>query len=221
MGCPTLDQAVTTTDFRTGHRPPRRGDRDRQTWPRTGDQASAGRTPQRTEDRCGHTTGQARTPTRPHWQARQFRSTATHTMGSGPPENTRHQRPTPFGPQPSNTHRCSLIRNGSLPGSRDLRDRRNSPHRRPSKRGPLTKQTASREKVSHTSNLRLASSALNSAPVNLVITGVTGPTSIAVSPEPPGSAAMHAGSALAIQRVHQHRRSGFCGNDWGVRSFGG
>src|SRR5882757_4053412 len=32
-------------------------------------------------------------------------------MGAGPPENTRRQRPTPFGPH--RTHSCSLIRNGS------------------------------------------------------------------------------------------------------------
>ncbi len=114
VGRPALGQTVTTADFRTGHPPPRRGDRDRQTWPRQGDQATAGRTPHRTEDRHGHTTGQAPTSTRPCWQARQFRSTATHTMDGGPPENTRHQRPTPFGPQqPSRTHTCSLMRNSS------------------------------------------------------------------------------------------------------------
>jgi hypothetical protein len=66
----------------------------------------------RTEDPCGHTTGQARSPTQPRRQARQFRPTATHTMRTGPPENTRQPRPTPFGPQPSNTHCCSLTRNG-------------------------------------------------------------------------------------------------------------
>jgi IS605 OrfB family transposase len=66
----------------------------------------------RTEDPCGHTTGQARSPTQPRKQARQFRPTATHTMRTGPPENTRQPRPTPFGPQPSNTHCCSLTRNG-------------------------------------------------------------------------------------------------------------
>ncbi|MDT5400783.1 MAG: hypothetical protein QOH27_506 [Mycobacterium sp.] len=112
MGRPTLGQTPTTTDFRTGHPPPRRGGRDRQTSPRTGDQATAGRTPQRTADRYGHATGQARPPAQPRWQARQFRPTATHTMGCGPPENTRHQRPTPSGPQPSRTHSCSLMRNG-------------------------------------------------------------------------------------------------------------
>lgn len=30
-------------------------------------------------------------------------------MRTGSPENTRRQRPTPFGPQPSSTHCCSLI----------------------------------------------------------------------------------------------------------------
>jgi IS605 OrfB family transposase len=42
-----------------GHRYPssRRGGRDRATWPRTGDQATAGRTPHRTADRYGHPTG--------------------------------------------------------------------------------------------------------------------------------------------------------------------
>ena len=36
-------------------------------------------------------------------------------MGSGPPEYTRRQRPTPFGPQPnSRISCCSLIRNGKL-----------------------------------------------------------------------------------------------------------
>src|SRR3979409_1964136 len=113
MGRPTLGETLAAADFRTGHRPSRRGDRDRQTWPRTDDQATAGRTPQRTEDPCGHTTGQARATTEPRWQARQFRPTATHTMRTGPPENTRQPRPTPFGPQPSNTHCCSLTRNGS------------------------------------------------------------------------------------------------------------
>jgi hypothetical protein len=68
--------------------------------------------PQRTEDRCGHTTGQARTSTEPRWQARQFGTTAMHTMRTGPPENTRRQRPTPFGPRPSRTQSCSLMRNG-------------------------------------------------------------------------------------------------------------
>ena len=40
--------------------PSRRGGRHRATWPRLGDQATAGRTPHRTADRCGHSTGQAR-----------------------------------------------------------------------------------------------------------------------------------------------------------------
>ena len=34
-------------------------------------------------------------------------------MRTGSPENTRRQRPTPFGPQPSRTHSYSLIRNGT------------------------------------------------------------------------------------------------------------
>jgi hypothetical protein len=33
-------------------------------------------------------------------------------MRTGPPENTRRQRPTPFEPQPSSTHFCPHIRNG-------------------------------------------------------------------------------------------------------------
>jgi IS605 OrfB family transposase len=33
----------------------------------------------------------------PRWQVRQFRPTAMHTMRNGPPENTHHQRATPFG----------------------------------------------------------------------------------------------------------------------------
>ncbi len=113
LGQPALDHPVAATGFRPGHRDPpsRRGGRDRQTWPRTGDQATAGRTPQRTADRCGHTTGQARSSPRPRWQARQFRPTDTPTMRCiRSPENTRRQRPTPFGPH--RTHSCSLIRNG-------------------------------------------------------------------------------------------------------------
>jgi IS605 OrfB family transposase len=101
------------TDFRPGHRdsPSRRGGRDRQTWPRTGDQATAGRTPHRTADRCGHTTVQARPSPRLRWQARQFRPTDTPTIRYlGSPENTRRQRPTPFGPH--RTHSCALTRNG-------------------------------------------------------------------------------------------------------------
>jgi hypothetical protein len=52
----------------------------------------------------------------PRWQARQFRSTDTPTRRTGPPDNTRRQRPTPFGPQPSRTHSCSLTRNGKVTG---------------------------------------------------------------------------------------------------------
>ena len=60
LGCPALAQTPTTTDFRPGHRhrASRGGGRDRQTWPRLGDQASAGRTPHPTADACGHSTGQ-------------------------------------------------------------------------------------------------------------------------------------------------------------------
>ena len=65
VGCPALGQTLAAGDFRPGHPASRRGGRDRQTWPRHGDQATAGRTPQRTEDRCGHSTGQARSPTEP------------------------------------------------------------------------------------------------------------------------------------------------------------
>ena len=81
LGQSALDHTVAATDFRPGHRDPpsRRGGRDRQTWPRTGDQATAGRTPHRTADRCGHTTVQARPSPRLRWQARQFRPTDTHT----------------------------------------------------------------------------------------------------------------------------------------------
>ena len=112
LGCSTLARTLATADFRTGHPAPCRGGRDRQTWPRTGDQATAGRTPQRTADRCGHTTGQARPPAEHHTTtARQFRPTDTPTTRhAGPPENTHRQRPTPFGPH--RTHSCSVIRNG-------------------------------------------------------------------------------------------------------------
>jgi hypothetical protein len=37
MGRSTLGETPTTADFRTGHPPSRRGDRDRQTWPRIND----------------------------------------------------------------------------------------------------------------------------------------------------------------------------------------
>jgi hypothetical protein len=113
LGQSALDHTVAATDFRPGHRdsPSRRGGRDRQTWPRTGDQATAGRTPHRTADRCGHTTVQARPSPRLRWQARQFRPTDTPTMRYlGSPENTRRQRPAPFGPH--RTHSCALTRNG-------------------------------------------------------------------------------------------------------------
>jgi hypothetical protein len=53
--------------------PSRRGGRE--TWFRIGAQAVAGRTPPRTVDRGGHTTGQARPPLSPRLQARQFRPT--------------------------------------------------------------------------------------------------------------------------------------------------
>jgi 2OG-Fe(II) oxygenase superfamily len=76
-------------------------------WYRTGDQATAGRTPRRTADRCGHTTGQARLSGEPRWQARQFRSTDMPApRRAGPPENTRPPRPRPFGPQ---TEQNSLL----------------------------------------------------------------------------------------------------------------
>src|SRR5580693_8100195 len=61
LGCPALAQTITTTDFRPGHhyRRSRGGGRDRQTWTRLGDQATAGRAPHATADVCRHTTGQA------------------------------------------------------------------------------------------------------------------------------------------------------------------
>ena len=86
-----------------------------------GDQATAGRIPHRTggtsrlrgTDRYGHTTGHARPPAQPGWQARQFRPTDPHTTRrTGPPENTRPPRPTPFGPHPGRTHFCPPTRNG-------------------------------------------------------------------------------------------------------------
>ena len=111
VGQPILENPLTAADFRSGHPPSRRGGRDRQTWPRLGDQATAGRTPQRTEDRCGHSTGQAQSSTEPRWRARPFRPTDMHTpRRAGSPENTRPPRPTPLGPH--RTHSCSLIRNG-------------------------------------------------------------------------------------------------------------
>jgi hypothetical protein len=114
LGQPALAQTLTAADFRSinAHRPSWRGGRDRQTWPRLGDQASAGRTPQRTEDLCGHTTGHAQPSPEHHtWRVRQFRSTDTPTTRrAGPPENTHRPRPTPRGPH--RTHSCSLTRNG-------------------------------------------------------------------------------------------------------------
>ena len=113
VGQPALAYSLAAADFRPGHPASRRGGRDRQTWPRLGDQATAGRTPHRPADRCGHTTGQARAPFRPRWQARQFRPTDTPTLRrAGPPDNTHPPRPTPFGPH--RTHSCSLTRNGAL-----------------------------------------------------------------------------------------------------------
>jgi hypothetical protein len=83
-------QNRTTPGFRYGHPASRRGGRDRQTWFKTGDQATAGRTPHRTEDRCGHNTEQAPPPADSRWQVRQFRPTEAHTSRrTGPPENTR------------------------------------------------------------------------------------------------------------------------------------
>ena len=60
LGRPALAQTLTAADFRSGyrHHPSRGGGRDRQTWPRLGDQAAAGRTPHPTADACGHSTGQ-------------------------------------------------------------------------------------------------------------------------------------------------------------------
>jgi hypothetical protein len=68
LGRPAPAQTLTTTDFRPGHRhrPSRCGGRDRATWPRTGDQATAGRTPHPTADECGHSTGQARSSAEHH-----------------------------------------------------------------------------------------------------------------------------------------------------------
>ena len=98
-GRPALAKTPPTTDFRSGHRPSRRSGRDRQTWPRHGDQATAGRTPHPTADACGHATDQARAPTEHHTPTvPQFRPTHTTTRGAGPPENTHRQRPRPFGP---------------------------------------------------------------------------------------------------------------------------
>jgi hypothetical protein len=77
--------------------------RRRPAGPRNGQRTVAGTPPAR-PDRQPH----------PRWQMRQFRPTVAHTMRTGPPGNTHRQRPTPFGPQPSsNTHYCSLMRNGS------------------------------------------------------------------------------------------------------------
>jgi hypothetical protein len=98
--------ALRPGETRTGRRRFRsmpascRGGRDRATWPRSGDQASAGRTPQRPADRRGHSTGQARPPAEHHTtMVRQFRPTDTPTTRrAGPPDNTHRQRPTPFGP---------------------------------------------------------------------------------------------------------------------------
>ena len=60
VGAPALAQTPTATDFRSGHchRASWCGGRDRQTWTRHADQASAGRTPHPTADACGHSTGQ-------------------------------------------------------------------------------------------------------------------------------------------------------------------
>ncbi|MDT5103468.1 MAG: hypothetical protein QOI25_981, partial [Mycobacterium sp.] len=44
MGCPALGETLAAADFRPGHPASRRGGRDWQTWPRHGDQATAGRT---------------------------------------------------------------------------------------------------------------------------------------------------------------------------------
>jgi hypothetical protein len=76
--------ALRPGETRTGRRRFRstpascRGGRDRATWPRSGHQASAGGTPQRTADRRGHSTGQARPPAERHiTTVRQFRPTDT------------------------------------------------------------------------------------------------------------------------------------------------
>ena len=68
LGLPALAQTLTTADFRPGHRhrTSRGGGRDRQTWPRLGDQAAAGGTPHPTADECGHFTGQARSSAQHH-----------------------------------------------------------------------------------------------------------------------------------------------------------
>lgn len=59
VGRRTLDDAPTRADFRPGHSDaaPRRGGRDRQTWPRIGDSATASRTQQRTADGCWPSAG--------------------------------------------------------------------------------------------------------------------------------------------------------------------
>ena len=76
LGQSALAHTLTTTDFRTGHRPSWRGGRDRQTWPRTGDQATAGRTPH------GQRTAAGTPPARPDPQP----STTPRRRGSsGPP----------------------------------------------------------------------------------------------------------------------------------------
>jgi hypothetical protein len=61
LGCPALAHTLTATDVRPGrrHHPSRGGGRDRATWPRLGDQATAGRTPHPTADERGHSAGQA------------------------------------------------------------------------------------------------------------------------------------------------------------------
>jgi hypothetical protein len=44
------------------------------------------------------------------------RSTETPTRRPGPPDNTRRQRQTPFGPRLSRTPSCSLVRKGKVTG---------------------------------------------------------------------------------------------------------
>jgi hypothetical protein len=117
LGCPALGETLAAADFRPGHPASRRGGRDRQTWPRIGDQATAGRTPQRTADRYGHATG--RPEHQPNHDGRQG--------SSGPPTRTRcvpvHRRtPAASGQHRSGraerTNPCSPMRNGRLAAKR-------------------------------------------------------------------------------------------------------
>jgi IS605 OrfB family transposase len=78
--------------------------RRRPAGPRNGQRTAAGTPPARPDHPPGHV-GRHGSPGPP---------TRTRCV-AGPPENPRHPRPTPFGPQPSKTHSCSVQRNGLPP----------------------------------------------------------------------------------------------------------